>query len=262
MKPDYWRKQTADRPLFGDLLWSRPENRAAAGKLLIIGGHEHGFVAPSEAFGAAEKAGIGTARMVLPESLKKYVGATFEAGVLAPATPSGGFARASLSMWLEQAGWADGVLIAGDLGRGSETAIALEQFTQKYSGQLTLTKDAVDFFAKLPGPLLSRPDTTLILSLAQLQQLAKAAHFEQAITFGMDLLHLVDFLHEFSERYPVNVIVKHLENIFVSASEQVSTTKLAQNIEIWRVPTASHAAVWWLQNPGKTFEALTSAILQ
>jgi hypothetical protein len=28
---------------------------------------------------------------------------------------------------------------------------------------------------------------------------------------------------------------------------------------VWRIETAATAAVWWLQNPSKPFEALTTA---
>ncbi len=261
MDRTYWHKQTVDGPLYPDLLWSRPENRATAGKLLIIGGSAHGFAAPAEAYEQAVKAGIGTAKVLLPDVLEKTVGKVFEAGEFAGSTATGSFGKQALAEWLAFASWADSVLVAGDLGRNSETAIVLEQFAAKYSGQLNLTKDAVDYFTKNSDQILKRPATTLVLSLAQLQQLARSAHFEQAITFGMDLLRLVDFLHELTDRYATNLVVKHLENIFVAGGGQVNTTKLAQDKETWRVTAAAHCAVWWLQNPTKTFEALTTAVL-
>ena len=260
MERTYWHKQTAAKLLFDDLLWSRPENRATAGKLLIIGGSAPSFAAPAEAYAQAVQAGIGTTRVLLPDCLQKTVSKVFEAGEFSASTPTGSFARQSLSEWLALASWADAVLVPGDLGRNSETAIVLEQFIGKFNGQLTLTKDAVDYFTKTPDQILKRPATTLVFSLAQLQQLVRAARFEQAITFGMDLLHLVDFLHEFTQRYPINIVVKHLENIFVAVGEQVSSTKLAEDIEIWQVTTATHCAVWQLQNPTKPFEALSCAI--
>src|SRR5580704_1951753 len=139
---DYWHRQTADKPLFPELLWSRPEHKAQAGKLLIIGGNLHGFAAPAEAFAIAEKTGIGTTRVLLPDALHKTIGKVFMAGEFAPSTPSGSFAKKSLAEFLEMANWADAVLIAGELGRNSETAIVLEQFVEKYSGQLTIAKDA------------------------------------------------------------------------------------------------------------------------
>jgi hypothetical protein len=258
---DYWVKQTAGQPLYPELLWSRPENKARAGKLLIAGGNAHGFAAAGTAYGEAGKAGIGTARVLLPDSLQKTVGRVFEAGEFAPSTPSGSFGRRALAELLEMGAWADAVLLAGDFGRNSETAILLEQFLTKYSGQLVLTKDAVDYFTKAPLPLLTRPDTLLVISFAQMQKIASNSQFIPAFTFDMDFLQLIDTLHVFTRQHQPAVIVKHLQTIFVAANGQVSTTKLPEDIDIWRVKVAAHAAVWWLQNPSKTFEALTTALI-
>src|SRR3982750_3265194 len=97
MERTYWHKQTPEKPLFPDLLWSRPENRAHAGKLLIMGGNAHGFAAPAEAYAESEQAGIGAARVLLPDSLQKTVGRTFAAGEYAPSTPSGSFSQKALA---------------------------------------------------------------------------------------------------------------------------------------------------------------------
>lgn len=257
----FWRRQTADQPLFPDLLWSRPENKKQAGKLLIVGGNAHGFAAAGEAFAEATKAGIGTARVLLPDSLRKTVGRVFEAGEYAPSTPSGSFSQKALAELLAMSQWADAVLLAGDFGRNSETAILLEQFITKYSGQLTLAKDTVDYFASAPNALLARRDTLLVLSFAQLQKLVIGARFAKAFTFDMDFLHLIEALHDLTKQHQISVIVKHLQTIFVAVSGQVSTTKLAEDIEIWRVKTATAASIWWLQNPTKPFEALTTSLL-
>lgn len=257
---NYWHKQTAEQPIFGDLLWSRPENKNTAGKLLIIGGNQYGFVAPSEAFKAAVTAGVGTVRMILPDSLKQFVGPIFEAGSLAPSTSSGSFSKRALDEWVEQSHWADGVLLAGDLGRNSETAALLESFLSKYSGQLTITQDAADYILAQPKLVLNRPDTTLVVTLAQLQKIASGANFEKAFTLSMGLMHLVDNLHDFTQRFTVNIIVKQHDQMIVGVQSQVSTTKLKQDKEIWRVQTAAHIAVWWLQNPTKPFEALTTCL--
>lgn len=261
MVRSYWHKQGTE-PLFGDLVWSRPQNKLHAGKLLIIGGNLHGFSAPASAYNESVKSGIGTAHVLLPSSLKKIVGAFLETADFAPSTPSGSFAKSSLAELVSHASWADGVLLAGDLGRNSETAIFMESFVGKYSGQLVVTKDAVDYFNSNPKSLLNRPETTLVLSIAQLQRLAQESHYPEAVTFGMDLLHLIDWLHQFTTKYACNIVTKHLETIFVAVNGKVSTTKTDHSLEdIWRVPTASACAVWWIQNPGKPYEALTSSLI-
>lgn len=259
---DYWHKQTIDKPLFPELLWSRPENRLHAGKLAIIGGNLHGFSAPAEAYNLAMKAGIGTAKVLLPSSIEKIVGPVLEHGEFAPSNPSGSFSQKALATFLDLAAWADGTLLAGDLGRNSETAIALEKFLTKHQGQVTLTKDAADYFIATARTLGQRPNTCLVLSFAQLQKLGSSLGFSQPFTFSMDLLNLVRALHELTTDYPLNIITKHQQNLLVATAGQVSTTKLPQDPEIWRLKTAAYTSVWWLQNPSQTFQALTTAITE
>jgi ADP-dependent NAD(P)H-hydrate dehydratase / NAD(P)H-hydrate epimerase len=260
MDRTYWHKQTPGKTLFPQLEWSRPENRLAAGKLLVVGGHLHSFAAPAEAYTEAERAGVGSVRALLPASLRRTVGKAFVAGEFGASTPSGSFSQQALGELLEQAHWADGVLFAGDLGRNAETAILLEKFLGKSPVAITLTKDAIDYATSTPTSILHRENTLLVLSLSQLQRLGTAATFPVPVTFDMDLLHLVDWLHEFTIRFAPHVIVKHLETIFTAANGQVSTTKLERDPPIWRLKIATHASVWWLQNPSKPFEALTTAV--
>jgi ADP-dependent NAD(P)H-hydrate dehydratase / NAD(P)H-hydrate epimerase len=257
----YWHQQPLDKPLYPDLLWSRPENRAHAGKLLIVGGNVHGFAAAADAYSETQKAGIGTARVLLPNSLQKTVGRMFEAGEYAPSTPSGSFAQQALAELLDTSAWSDGVLLAGNFGRNSETAILLEYYLEKFSGQVTITKDAADYFLDAPGPLMMRPSTLLVLSFSQLQKLGVGSRYPQPFTSDMGLLKLVDTLHEFGKRYAVKLITKCENTLYIADSGAVITTSLSQPLEIWRTKIAAHAAVWWLQNPSKTQEALASSIV-
>lgn len=261
MDRNYWQKQTADNPLFKDIAWSRPENKLHAGKLLIIGGNAMGFSAAAEAYTQSQKAGIGTARVLLPNSLQKTVGRVFAVGEYAPSTPSGGFSQRALSDFLDMAAWADGVLLAGDLGRNSETAALLEHFAEQYTGQLTYTKDAAEEIISAPGPLLVRPNTLLVLSFAQLQKLGVGSRFTRAFTSEMGLLQLVEALHEFTTRYKVTILSRYENTVIAASGGQVSTTVYESMPSVWRLKTATHAAVWWLQTPQKPFEAITASLV-
>lgn len=262
MADTFWHKQGSS-PLFPDLAWSRPETKLTAGKLLIIGGNVHGFSSVGNTYSEAVKASIGTLRVILPDVLRKTVSKLLPEADFTSSTPSGSFGQKALADLLDHAAWANGVIIAGDLGRNSETAVLLEKFVTKYMGQLTLTKDSVDYFLQVPSPVLLRPDTTIVLSLAQLQKLVSSAHFVMPITFDMGLPKLVDTLHSFTTEFASHIVVKHLDNIFVAVNGEVSTTKVDNDLtDVWRVPTAAHASVWWLQNPTKPFEALTTSILK
>lgn len=260
---DYWHKQSLGAPLFPDILWSRPENRVLAGKLAVVGGNLQGFSAPAEAYQTALKAGIGTIKVLLPDAVKKIVGSHIEDAEFAPSTRSGSFAKQSLAHMLELARWSDGVLLAGDFGRNSETAVTLEKFIRSYSRTLVIAKDAGDYLVNTKNILEDREQAcTLVLTLAQLQKLGTSLRFHTPFTFGMDLVPLVRGLHDLTLAFPLYIIVKHRLDIVVAAKGQITTTKLNHDQKIWQVRTAASAAVWQLQNPLKPFEALTAAVLE
>ena len=261
MDRTYWHKQTKSAPLFPELEWSRPENKLQAGKLLIAGGSAHGFAAPAEAYAESVRAGIGTARALLPQAIQKIVGIIIDTAEYAPSTPSGSFSQKALAEFLTESAWADGVLFAGDLGRNSETAIMLEKFLHKSPVAATLTKDAVDYCTSAPQIILERPDTLLVLSMSQLQRLAISSGATKPITFQMDLLHLIEWLHDFTAQHEPYIIVKHHDTILVAVNGEVGTFKPTKALPMWRLKTATHASVWWLQNPQKPFAALMTSLL-
>lgn len=260
MELSYWHKQTAAKSLFPELFWSQPENKTHAGKLLIIGGNAHCFAAAAEAYNGALNSGIGVARVLLPDSLQKTIGIIFADGEFVPSTPSGSFGSKALAKFLDLSLWADGVLLAGDLGKNSETSALLENFTQKYSGQLTMAQDAADYFIH-SSPLFCRSNTTLVLDRCQLQKFAAETKQLTAITSTMDVLQLITALHELTQSYPLNIITAHQQNILVASNGQISSTKLDVESSLSNSQIGATSSVWWLQNPAQTFEALSSAVL-
>lgn len=262
VQQDYWLKQTPDSPIFPDLLWSRPEHKAQAGKLLIIGGNLHGFIDPAEAYAHALKAGAGSVRVLLPNAVHKLAGAVLTEVTFAPSTPSGSFGQQALAEVLENATWADGVLLAGNFGHNSETTILLEKLLHKHTGQITLTKDAVDSLINSELALLDKNNRLYILTMAQLQKLGTRLRLTQPITFGMDLIQLVASLHEMTMAHQLTIIVKHLDQYLVAVGGRVSSTKAVRDTKKWRVQTAADCATWWLQNQSKPFEALTTAVYE
>ena len=55
----YWHKQTADKPLYPDIEWSKPEQKSQAGRIGIIGGNSLGFAGVAEAYQTTLKTGAG-----------------------------------------------------------------------------------------------------------------------------------------------------------------------------------------------------------
>ncbi len=258
MVDTYWLKQT-NKPLFPDLHWSRPENKRQAGKLLTVGGNLHGFAAPGSAFGAALKAGIGTCRVLLPDRLQKTVGKLIPEAEFAPSTLSGSFSKNALAQLLEVAGWSDGVLLAGNFGRNSETAILLDSFLDKYEGQVTVAQDGLDYFLGPNSPLIKRADTLAVINLGKLQKLAKNNRPSTPVLHAMMLADLVETLHDWTTGNPGAIITKHADHFIAASGGQVSTTPSVEESN-WQIELAAYASVWWLQQPQKSFEAITTGV--
>jgi NAD(P)H-hydrate repair Nnr-like enzyme with NAD(P)H-hydrate dehydratase domain len=256
MENTSWLKQAQDKPLFADLMWSRPENRIHAGKILIVGGNKFAVTAPAMSYSAAQKAGIGTCRVLLPDATKRTVSKIFPEAEFASSTPSGSFSREALAQLLELAEWADGVLLAGDFGRNSETAILLESFAQKYSGQITFAQDSADYFLQKQSALFTRKNTLTVTDFGKLQKLAANNKPNPPIKHSMNMHQLVEVLQE----WKINLIVCHADQFVVAAENaKVSTTKKPKDSN-WQIELAAYAATWWLQNPTKTYEALSTAV--
>lgn len=258
---DYFIKQLASEPLFADLLWSRPENRLHAGKLLIISGSAAGFAVAGQAYIIAEKTGAGTVRVLLPELLRKQVPKEVQFELeFAPSVAHGSFAKKALSELLMHAHWADAVLLPGGIGRNSETSVLLDQFIQKHPGLVVIAEDALDVFMQTPKTLFERDATVVVADFSQLQKMwHKLVGGESVITFDSPLQVFAEQLHKLTTDYSASVITLHQGSLVVASGGQVSVTATSQ--QIWRVETAAHAAVWAMQNPTKLFEALTTSVL-
>lgn len=258
-----WQKQSYSKPLFEDLLWSRPEQKALAGKLLIIGGNSHAIAAPGEAFMLAEKSGAGTVKVVMPDKTRKLIGGKLPLGIeLAPSTPSGSFSGEALAPLQSYCAWADATLFAGDIGRNSETAIVLEKLASKMPGLHIYTRDAVDYFANTALTLLGREQTLVVLSIAQLQKLAVSAKYQTAITFDMGLPNLCKALSELTQMHQAHIITQQFNSVITAVNGDVIVTTLESEPDKWRLKVATAASVWWMQNPTKPLEALATAITQ
>lgn len=256
----YWNKQTSDKPLFPDIEWNKPERRDQAGKLGVIGGNKLGFAAPAEGYSQALNTGVGEVRVLLPDALKKTIPASITDAVFAPTNPSGGLNGQALEPLKSLGNWADGILLIGDAGRNSETALLYENFITDYSGQLTITRDAIDLVKNNSQLLVERENTLLIASFAQVQKIFQAVYYPKILTFNMNLTQLVEALHKFTITYPVALVTLHRDTIFIAFKGRVVTQEWHLPMLIWRGTVAATAAAYWLWSPAQPLEAVAAAI--
>lgn len=258
----YWKKQTADKPLFPSIEWSKPEQKSQSGRLGIIGGNKLGFAAVADSYTTALKTGAGEVRILLPDLLKKMIPSSMTDVIYGISNPSGGLARESLAEMKAIGDWATGILLIGDAGRNSETSIVYEDFIREYHGLLTITRDAIDLVRNSSMELVERPNTLIIASFAQLQKLFQTVYYPKVLTFSMQLTNLVEALHKFTITYPVNIAVLHKETLLMASGGQVTSTPYENAMKIWRGITATNAATYWLWNSLKTLESATASFLK
>lgn len=258
----FWQKQSSTSPLFPDIAWNKPEQRSRAGKLAIIGGNKLGFMAVSDAYNAASALGAGQVRAILPDVLKRAVPASITDTYFIPSNASGGFSREAIPEFIAAANWADVVLLVGDMGRNSETAMACESLLEKCSGNFVITRDAIELVRPIAQRVVEREKTTLVISFAQLQKLFQSVYYPRILSFSMQLMQLVDALHKFTITYPVTIVTYHHNQLVVAYGGKVITQEFDEPMAIWRGLTAAKASSYLLWNPTKPLEAIATSFIE
>lgn len=252
-----WLKQT-DKPLYPDIEWSKPQSAARAGKLLIIGGNSHEVFHVQAAFQAAGQAGIGDSKAVFPDAVKNLI-QQHDDLEFAPSTKSGGFAKSSSSDLLGYAKWADTVLLIGDLGRNSETSMAMEEFITQLEGRLIVARDTFDILRHSIKNILNRESTSYVLTLEQLQSLFMLIGSNTPITHSMNTSQLVELLNNYTAESPANICTYYEPWVHASSNGITVSTKV-DKAEDWQIRTSSYLSVYLTHHPQKPIEAMASGI--
>ena len=137
---DYWQKQITSKPLYPEIEWEKPTRKDIAGKLLIIGGSTGSFSGVADAYATSKAAEIGEVKAVIPETLRKPTKDLPDI-MYAPSNTSGSFSTKSKEILLYSSQWADGVLLSGEYGRNSESAIALAYLIKNYKGLVKINEN-------------------------------------------------------------------------------------------------------------------------
>lgn len=261
MDNPYWHQQTANKPLYPDIEWAKPEQRSKSGRLGIIGGNKLSFLAVAESYQTALKTGAGEVRVLLPDVLKKSVPSIMTDVVYGSSNPSGGLSQDAINELKALGDWASGILLIGDSGLNSETAVLYENFIRQYDGPLAITRDAIDLIKNNAAELVDRPNTLLITSFAQLQKIFQIVYYPKILTFSMQLTNLVETLHKFTITYPICVSVLHKDVLLVASGGEVTSMPWANPTDIWKGNVATRAAVYWMWNPAKTLESVTASLI-
>lgn len=252
-----WQTQSKDQPLFPDMLWSRPQNKRQAGKLLIIGGHGQQFARVAQAYQTSQEAGAGTVKIILPDSLRK-VAESIPNVQFAPSNPIGSFAKNALAELLDGSQWADAVLLAGDLGKNSETTAMLDSFLIKSDKLTVISNDSLQSIGLSLKEIADTGETDLVLDFKNLQRLGSSLKLEKPFISTMVNNVLAERLSELSKMVRSNMVIQREGQCWVASQGKVTNTKYSSDIG----RLAAYCAVWHMQNTGKPLEAMTTACMQ
>ena len=249
-----WQKQ-GDQPLFDDALWAKPERKSQAGKLLIVGGHLHGFDQAALAYQNSVEAGIGQVKVVLPDKLKPILGKSLDQAVFVPSTASGTMAKSASQPLAAFVDWSDTVLVI-QTGDNSETALLVTDLVGERPKPMVITDEVINNVKHDMSHVL-KPPTLAVLSLEGLQALLKGVGAKNFIQHDMGLRPLVLALSQEDKLRQLNLLTAYEDTAVAIARGKAVTTKRAKRPQM--AALAAWAAVWWTWLPDKPLQALASA---
>ncbi len=270
----YWQKQS--QPLFPNLAWNIPEQKT--GHVAIVGGNSQGFATVIRiAEFLSQNFPFSSVNALLPDALRGKLPPLSNITLL-PSTSSGSFAKSYQLQTAIQS--ANASLVIGDLSRNAATAIALADAITpttttsnatnnsasppSYS-PLVLARDSVDLLAGEAARWLTRPNTFVVASMAQLQKLFRAIYYPRMILLSQPLLPVLETLHKFTLSYPTTILTFHQENLIVAHAGQITTTHLVDTdyspISLWSGQLAARVMAFNLYTPNHPLKATTAALL-
>lgn len=258
---NYWHKQTQDKPLFPDIEWNRPERLDLAGKLGIIGGNSLSFAAVADSYRVAKDTGAGEVRVLLPDGLRRTVPTSMTDVIFSSTTQSGGLSTDAKTDINSLSQWSDVLLLCGDCGKNSQTAILYENLVVNHDKPTVITRDAVDLLQNSYNAILDNPNIVFVLSFSQLQRLFRAVYYPKVLTFNMQLNQFIETVHKFTISFPVTLVTLHADQLVIAKDGEVVTQPWSDPMRIWRGHTAAKAASYLLWTPSKPLEAIGSSIV-
>lgn len=260
MNSSYWQRQEPGKPLFPDVEWNRPERLDQSGRLAIIGGNKLGFSSVAEAYATAQTTGVGQVRVLLPDILKKSVPPSMTDVLFAPTNPSGSLAQAALTEAVSLRDWSDVLLLIGDSGRNSQTAIIHEELVKRSQQPVVITRDAIDLLQNSFAEILDNQHVVFVASFAQVQKIFRSVYYPKMLTFSIQLAQFVDILHKFTITYPVTICTFHAEHLVIAHGGTVVTQAWDEPMAIWRGVVGAKIASYLVWSPSSPLAAASTAV--
>lgn len=215
-----WQKQD-DQPLFPDILWSRPEQKAAKAKVLIIGGHYGGFEQVSKAAAFCESFGVGILKVILPDKLAKSFAFANDGFLFVPSTAEGELSLEAQEPIAEQLKSSDVVILPGDLGNNSQTSRVLTDLALKSTKKIVIYGDACKQLYSDINKILSRDNTAFVLEPGYLQQVLDKSTQAIAVTSSTGVIEAAQRLTELTNQIRASIVTQINQKVLAATDQEV-----------------------------------------
>lgn len=240
-----------NQPLFSEILWSRPQNTRSAKSLLIVGGHKQSFKHTQDLFMQSNAAGIGNAKLALPDSLKEKI--NIEHGILyLPSNRSGSISLKAGATLTNVGKNFDGILISSDLSDHPEISKLVSKMVGAF--KTTFIFDGAAVFYVNDNVLVGLKEKLLVLKYIDAQKFAAIAEVDSWNTEKNGLVAQIENISALAKHLSSNLVVTTGSNNIVCVQNKISVT--SSNLGAGEI--SATLATFLLQHADK-YRALTSA---
>lgn len=263
MREEYWKIQKPDQTLYEDILWNKPVRKDQTNTIGIIGGSKSGFMAVNLAYSICQKTVISDIKILVPDVLRKIIPSNIPDIVFVDSTPQGAIAKKAEPDIFAFCALTKTILLIGDSGFSSETGMLFQNliFNESFKDKhFVITRDTIDLLLSDITKLLERENTTLVVTMSQLQKIFTKSYYPKIITFSMQLNVLVEILHKFTITYPINIVTIHRDTFIVASNGEVVTEEKANQMKLITGELAAKVTSFLSWNESNELKALATAL--
>lgn len=243
-QPQFQRQE--DKPLFPNVLFSRPVTRSGGGTLLVVGGHSGEFSLPTAIHQLALAAGVGECQVALPDVLAKLLGGS-PGTHFVTSSPSGSLGTEALGRLLELSEEADAVALGASLSNNSNTSILIEKLATELERPIVVFADALTALQHNPGIITNNPSALVIATMPEVFKLCGKLGVAINIRKDAGLLNKLEIIQDLRAAGACGYAVFGSE-IIVAADTAMVVTPI--NYRLALIPALFYAVLstFWLQN--------------
>lgn len=244
--------------IYKDIEWSQPDNPSQMGSCLIIGGSLQDIIAPHYAYNKLVRYFLSTT-VLMPESVKKFVGSKNKDIVFINSNPSGSFSLKSIDIVHSYLSEARIAIICGSIGKNSETAILMERIVN-YDTLKVICGDSLELFKINTKSLLNNESNILVGDFRQIRTILNNGQVKTVHLYKDSLFETVNKLKISTNGIKAFFVLITDNYIFIAQDGKVKFFKKNKVNKDMNLEIACLTCEWSVNNKDRLFEAIQVAI--